>query len=585
MGKNMPLAADGLRQAPEDAQILSQSSELGQDASGHGVFERLRPFKLIRGRSLIALLLVGLVSIVLGYIELRRLWEFSRLVDLLTRGAPQHETSGQLNLVLVLFLVAQPAAFTLLIWLRVVLLGSQTSADFRGYFWDQVLHLPFSTVQRIGSGRLTSHGWMYPTSVLQIGGSFLSDISYLAAFLIYLFVLVSTESILLLIPILLWIVLVLTLSLVVALPLQRLSQALQDATASMNSAAVDFLNNYALLRLMPWEKLPSRNLQSLNQEFEKRSTKVAKLEVGMNSGANFINAACTGLGVWFLVHDGSLDGAQKLSMLVFFVPLMLQLNGIAEIALGSVSGALGAFGSLSAFRADLTDTDNAPPALQVSAAMNGEIRADALALRPQGMEHPVFTGACFTIVPGSTVGIVGPSGAGKSTLMLAIAGLLRPDAGTLVVGARAAKVVICTQVPQLLSISLRANLAFGNNCTDPVRFEEALRLVALDSLLDTASNPDGLDMVISLFGENLSGGQRQRIALARALLARPDILLLDEALSGVETDLEHSIMARVRVWLPHATILISSHRGHSLTTGTQILKISGKQLTSERFVK
>jgi ATP-binding cassette subfamily B protein len=116
-------------------------------------------------------------------------------------------------------------------------------------------------------------------------------------------------------------------------------------------------------------------------------------------------------------------------------------------------------------------------------------------------------------------------------------------------------------VPQdtfLFSDTIRENIAFGVENPDPEKIAWAVRVAHLEE--DLASLPDGLDTMLGERGINLSGGQKQRVALARAILREPSILLLDDALSAVDTQTEERILANLREVMRTRTTIIVSHR-------------------------
>jgi len=175
----------------------------------------------------------------------------------------------------------------------------------------------------------------------------------------------------------------------------------------------------------------------------------------------------------------------------------------------------------------------------------------------------------LTIRHGETIGLVGASGAGKTTLADIVLGLLTPDSGRIRVdGQDIAGDIRAWQrnlgyVPQTVYLgdnSLRRNIAFGipDADIDEARVCEALRHAQLENFVATL--PDGIDTFVGDRGTRLSGGQRQRVGIARALYHDPDVLVLDEATSSLDSEAEYEISAAIERLSGKKTIIIIAHR-------------------------
>ncbi|MCF8475951.1 MAG: ABC transporter ATP-binding protein/permease [Pseudolabrys sp.] len=188
----------------------------------------------------------------------------------------------------------------------------------------------------------------------------------------------------------------------------------------------------------------------------------------------------------------------------------------------------------------------------------------------------------LTIAPGEIVGVTGPSGAGKTTFADLLVGLFPPQDGRVTVGgvtlqgpALAAwrdRVSYISQDPFLFHDTIRRNLAWANPRAGEADIWQALRLAAADDLVRRMAR--GLDTPVGERGTLISGGERQRIALARAVLRKPRLMVLDEATGAIDVAGEREVMARLRMLAPRPVIVIIAHRAESVALCDRVLRFA-----------
>ncbi len=186
----------------------------------------------------------------------------------------------------------------------------------------------------------------------------------------------------------------------------------------------------------------------------------------------------------------------------------------------------------------------------------------------------VLRGVSFTVPAGATVGVVGATGSGKSALLDLVPRLFDPQEGRILVDgvplteldldAWRREIGYVPQESFLFSESIGANLDYG--ASDGASRERAAAVAQLTSTIDAL--PDRYDTMLGERGINLSGGQKQRAALARALARTPTVVLLDDALSAVDTHTEAEILSALRTTLAGRTALIASHRVSAIRDAT-----------------
>jgi|RhiMetdeSRZDD1v2_1073273.scaffolds.fasta_scaffold68409_5 ATP-binding cassette, subfamily C, bacterial len=183
-------------------------------------------------------------------------------------------------------------------------------------------------------------------------------------------------------------------------------------------------------------------------------------------------------------------------------------------------------------------------------------------------DTPVIGDLDLTIEAGQTTAIVGPSGAGKSTIADLVTGLLVPDQGCVCVDGKPLgpermsawreQIGYVTQETFLFHDTVRANLLWARPDASDADIRDALHLAAAEAFV--SGLPNGLDTVIGDRGVLVSGGERQRLALARALLRRPSLLILDEATSSLDSENEGRIQRAIDELHGYMTILVITHR-------------------------
>ena len=211
--------------------------------------------------------------------------------------------------------------------------------------------------------------------------------------------------------------------------------------------------------------------------------------------------------------------------------------------------------------ADAADVKTAPP-------ITGEIEFRNLTFRYHPNDEPVLRDINLTIPSGQSIAFVGRTGSGKSSLVNLISRIVEAPADTVLVDAISVRDYPLTQlrasigyVPQetfLFSDTLAENIAFGVETAERTQIEWAAEVAGLTE--DVAGFPDGFETLVGERGLTLSGGQKQRTAIARAILREPKILILDDALSSVDTYTEEKILGKLRGVMRGRTSLIVSHR-------------------------
>ena len=203
--------------------------------------------------------------------------------------------------------------------------------------------------------------------------------------------------------------------------------------------------------------------------------------------------------------------------------------------------------------------------------------------------QPVLTDVDLVIRPGEVVAVVGPSGAGKSTILSLLYRFYDVDAGRVLfegvdvrelgLAELRGALAMVAQEPVLFSGTVRDNIGYGRAGATDAEIEQAARDAYAHDFV--AGFPDGYATMIGERGTKLSGGQKQRIALARALLANPRVLILDEATSNLDAESEAAVQAALARIMEDRTTIIVAHRLSTVRDADRIIVIDGARIVEQ----
>ncbi|MBE6767909.1 MAG: ABC transporter ATP-binding protein [Ruminococcaceae bacterium] len=229
------------------------------------------------------------------------------------------------------------------------------------------------------------------------------------------------------------------------------------------------------------------------------------------------------------------------------------------------------------------------PANAVTAVADGSIEFDGVTFKyAQKAKRPVLEDINLSIRSGETIGIIGGTGSSKSSLIQLISRLYDVTEGAVRVGGVDVReydldtlrnaVAVVLQKNMLFSGTIKENLRWGNPDATDEELVEACKLACADEFVRTF--PDGYDTYIEQGGTNVSGGQKQRLCIARALLKKPKILILDDSTSAVDTKTDAHIRRAMREFIPTTTKIIIAQRTASVEDADRILVMEGGRIVA-----
>lgn len=293
--------------------------------------------------------------------------------------------------------------------------------------------------------------------------------------------------------------------------------------------------------------------------------------------------SCILLISWFGAHfvvGGSLETGDLMALLTYCMNILMNLMMLAMIfVMMSMSVASGKR-ICEVLEEEATITNPAEPVFEVK---DGSIHFDHVTFRySKNSEAPVLDDICLEIASGETIGIIGGTGSSKSTLVNMISRLYDVDEGTIYVGGRDVREYDLETLRNQVSVVLQKNVLFSGSILDNLRWgdanateeecKRACEMACADEFIEGFK--EKYHTHIEQGGTNVSGGQKQRICIARALLKKPKVLILDDSTSAVDTATDAKIRKALKEAIPGTTKIIISQRISSIQDADRIIVIN-----------
>ena len=323
--------------------------------------------------------------------------------------------------------------------------------------------------------------------------------------------------------------------------------------------------------------------QSLYNQFVNAESRLSFNNPAMLTAVYGCNIALSWLGAKYVLH-GALTTGQLNALFGYIMNILMALMML------SMAFVMIAMSAASAKRIVevLDETTDLPPAKQpVQQVADGSIQFDHVTFKyKHGSGQPVLNDVTFTIRPGETLGIIGGTGSAKSSLVQLIPRLYDPETGSVKVGGVDVRDYDLDVLRREVSMVLQKNVLFSGTILDNLRWgdenateEECIRaakLACADEFIQRF--PDKYNTWIEQGGSNVSGGQKQRLTIARALLRKPKVLILDDSTSAVDTATDAKIRKAFREEIPGTTKIIIAQRISSVQEADRILVLDNGQI-------
>lgn len=363
-------------------------------------------------------------------------------------------------------------------------------------------------------------------------------------------------------------------SFVLARGLRRRSKEQQEAIAATSVFASENFSGIKVIRSLHAEGHTERKFELLSETVKRLGISRSRYAGLFASGMSFVlYSILAGLLIFgiLLVHRGALSASEFAAFTLYGAIVAASFSFL----ISGYSELVQSLGGLSRVFEIIERTPAVPIFSEVRSGVgdNASTEAERIGVRLRAVSfgygserEAVLNHIDIDLLPGTTTALVGISGSGKTSLVSLLLGFYGPHSGNLEfyrgngsqIEPEAVRIGWAPQEPSLFSLSVKENLLYGRPSATLAEMRTACEIAGCLELVE--SLPHGFDSQIGERGVSLSGGQRQRLAIVRAILQKPQLLILDEATSGLDSKAEDELAERIRTWLPNLTILLISHR-------------------------
>ncbi|MGP7818970.1 ABC transporter ATP-binding protein [Niallia sp. 01092] len=377
---------------------------------------------------------------------------------------------------------------------------------------------------------------------------------------------------------------------------KRFTEA-QDAFGELNDRVLQSVSGVRVIRAFVLEKADEQQFHELTEEVYDKNIAVAKIDslfeptIRILVGLSYL----IGLGYGaYLVFQQEISIGQLVTFNVYLGMIVWPMFAVGELMniMQRGNASLDRVQETLNYKADVTD-----PISPKDVHTPKNIVFNSVAFQYPSSKINNLKNIHFTIKQGETIGVVGKTGSGKTTLIKQLLREYPTGEGELSINGveidkqRLEKVRSWIgYVPQdhvLFSKTVKENIMFGHENSTDEQLEEAIKLASFQQDLDML--PEGLDTLVGEKGVALSGGQKQRISIARALIRKPEILMLDDSLSAVDAKTEQRIIQNIKTERQGKTTIITTHRLTAIQHADQIIVLEDGQIvehgTHEQLMK
>ena len=362
----------------------------------------------------------------------------------------------------------------------------------------------------------------------------------------------------------------------------------QEAFAKISDFVQEKFNGVKVIKAFVQEEKECKAFEAVNQNSRAANIREARVQAFMHPFMHMIAGCSMAIAVGYggyIAIKGRISVGDFSAFIQYLNSLVWPIASIGRIINIITRGSA----SLKRVEAVLHAESDIPDFIpdEEEEPLKGDIRVEGLTFRYPGTNQDVLRNISFELKRGETLGIVGRTGAGKTTLANLLVRVDDPGQDMIWIGGKEIHEVSLKTLRRtsgyvlqdnfLFSDTVSSNIAFGDHSKTFEQIQDAARAACVhDNIVDFT---DGYDTMVGERGVSLSGGQKQRISIARALILDPEILILDDAVSAVDTDTEEQILRNLHETRAGKTNIIIAHRISTLQHADKIIVIEKGEIT------
>jgi ATP-binding cassette subfamily B protein len=466
---------------------------------------------------------------------------------------------------------------------------SATDARVRDAIFAHALRLDASYHDRVGPGELMSRASSDSEHVARMMDAIGHTIGYaltVVAVSVVMLVIDPKLALLVLLPL----PLVSVVAWIYSRRYDARTRRLQEAWASAATLVEETVSGIRVVKGLGAGSALSGRFRSRSDQIVGRALDVARLDAVFNPALEVLPLIGIAAVLWVggrQVISGSLSLGLFVAFNAYVVMLVWPLRVLGQ-RVSTLQKALAA-------SARITEVLETEPRLreqrhpqELERPVRGDVRLEEVRFGHEG-DRPILDGLELELRAGESVALVGATGSGKSTVAGLLARLYDPDGGRVLLDGHDMRELRVADVRQAVALVFEETFLFTESVRENIRFgrpdaddESVARAAALAGAAEfIAGLPDGYETVLGERGFSLSGGQRQRIAIARAILADPAVLVLDDATSAVDATKEHEIRAALAKVMRGRTTLVIAHRPATIALADRVAVLENGRIVEE----